>query len=229
MLSTSETTDLDRGPRAKPGSARTCAVSRQVKDTDDLIRFVLSPAGEVIPDVRRKLPGRGLWVSLSRTMVGEAAKRGLFAKAFKRAVTLPPDLAAQTDLLLARGALDALAMVGKAGEIVCGFGKVEDAIAAGEAMALIHASDGADDGIRKLDAKSAAALVKNPQIADSPRIRAFKTDELDLALGRSNVVHAALLSGPATKTFLSRWRTLARFRDADGMGDGKTDNKTDSN
>ena len=222
MLSTSETTDLDRGPRAKPGSARTCAVSRQVKDTDELIRFVLSPTGEVIPDVRRKLPGRGLWVSLSRAMVGEAAKRGLFAKAFKRAVTLPPDLAALTDTLLARSALDALAMVGKAGEIVCGFGKVEDAIAAGDAVALIHASDGADDGIRKLDAKSAASAGKNPQMADLPRIQGFKTDELDLALGRSNVVHAALLSGPATKTFLSRWRTLDRFRNADGAMDSKT-------
>jgi len=222
MLSTSETTDLDRGPRAKPGSARTCAVSRQVKDTDELIRFVLSPAGEVIPDVRRKLPGRGLWVSLSRTMLAEAAKRGLFAKAFKRAVTLPPDLAALTDTLLARSALDALAMVGKAGEIVCGFGKVEDAIAAGDAVALIHASDGAEDGIRKLDAKSAAAAGKNPQMADLPRIQAFKTDELDLALGRSNVVHAALLSGPATKTFLSRWRTLDRFRNSDGTMDDKT-------
>jgi len=222
MLTTSETTDLDRGPRAKPGSTRTCVVSRQVKSTDELIRFVLSPAGEVVPDVRRKLPGRGLWVSLSRAAVTEAAKRGLFAKAFKRAVTLPPDLAEQTDHLLARSALDALAMVGKAGEIVCGFGKVEDAIAAGNAVALIHASDGADDGIRKLDAKSASVAGKNPQMVDSPRIQAFKIDELDLALGRSNVVHAALLSGPATRTFLSRWRTLDRFRNPDGSTNGKT-------
>jgi len=224
MPTTSEITDLDRGPRAKPGSARTCAVSRQVKGTDELIRFVLSPTGEVIPDVRRRLPGRGLWVSLSRTMVGDAAKRGLFAKAFKRAVTLPPDLAALTDTLLARSALDALAMVAKAGEIACGFGKVEDTIAAGDAVALIHASDGAGDGIRKLDAKSAAAAAKNPQMADLPRIQAFLTDELDLALGRSNVVHAALLSGPATRTFLSRWRTLDLFRNPDGTMDSKTGN-----
>jgi hypothetical protein len=195
-----------------------------VKGTDELIRFVLSPTGEVIPDVRRRLPGRGLWVSLSRTMVGDAAKRGLFAKAFKRAVTLPPDLAALTDTLLARSALDALAMVAKAGEIACGFGKVEDTIAASNAVALIHASDGADDGIRKLDAKSAAAAGKNPQMADLPRIQAFLTDELDLALGRSNVVHAALLSGPATRTFLSRWRTLDLFRNPDGTMDSKTGN-----
>jgi len=222
MFATSETTDLDRGPRAKPGSVRTCVVSRQVKGTDELIRFVLSPEGEVVPDVRRKLPGRGLWISLSRTMVTEAAKRGLFAKAFKRAVTLPPDLAARTDTLLARGVLDALAMAAKAGEVVCGSGKVEDTIVAGKAIALIHASDGADDGIRKLDAKWASAAGKNPQIVDLPRIRAFKTDELDLALGRSNVVHAALLSGPATKTFLSRWRTLDRFRTSGGAMDCKT-------
>jgi hypothetical protein len=38
---------------------------------------------------------------------------------------------------------------------------------------------------------------------------------LDLALGRSNVVHAALLAGPASNTFLSRSQILVRYRLAD--------------
>ena len=215
MLATLETTDLDRGPRAKPGTTRMCAVSRQVKGIDELIRFVLSPSGEVTPDVRRKLPGRGLWVSLSKATVADAAKRGIFAKAFKRAVTLPPDLAARTEALLLQSALDALAIAGKAGAVVCGFTKVEAAIAAGEAMALIHARDGAPDGIRKLEAKWTAAAANRPEMENSPRIQAFSADELDLALGRSNVVHAALLSGPATRTVLSRCKTLDRFRNGE--------------
>jgi predicted RNA-binding protein YlxR (DUF448 family) len=223
MLAIADTTDLDRGPRAKPGTTRMCVVSRQAKDTDDLIRFVLSPSGEVTPDVRRKLPGRGLWVSLSRQAINDAVKRALFAKSFKQAVTLPADLAARTEELLARSTLEALAMAAKAGDVVSGFAKVEDAVTSGRAVALIHAADGAADGIRKLNAKWAASARQSAQDTDFSAINAFTTDELDLALGRSNVVHAALLSGPATKTFLSRWHTLERFRHPDGDREGKTD------
>jgi uncharacterized protein len=219
MLPIADTTDLDRGPRAKPGTERMCVVSRQVKGIDDLIRFVLAPTGEVVPDVRRKLPGRGLWVSLSRNAVNEAARRSLFAKSFKQAVTVPSDLADLTETLLSRSALEALAMAGKSGAVVSGFGKVEDAIGSRQAQALIHASDGSRDGIRKLNAKWAAVAGGNPV---SPVIETFTSDELDLALGRSNVIHAALLSGPATKTFLTRWRTLERFRHPDGEAQGKT-------
>lgn len=222
MLALADTTDLDRGPRAKPGTARMCVVTRQVKSIDDLIRFVLSPDGAVVPDVRRKLPGRGLWVSLSRNAINEAVKRSLFAKSFKQAVKAPPELADLTETLLARGALEALAMVAKAGDVVSGFGKVEDALSGGRAVALIHAADGASDGIRKLNAKWAASGVQAARERDFTAINGFTTDELDLALGRSNVVHAALLSGPATKTFLTRWHTLERFRHPDGEAQGKT-------
>jgi len=224
MLAIATTTDLDHGPRAKPGTERMCVVSRQVKGIDDLIRFVIAPTGDVIPDVRRKLPGRGLWVSLSRNAVNEAVKRSLFAKAFskdtKRTITVPADLAGLTETLLGRSALEALAIAVKSGTVVSGFGKVEDAIVGRRAEALIHASDGSRDGIRKLDAKWAAVAGENPAF---PAIETFTGDELDLALGRSNVIHAALLSGPATKTFLTRWQTLERFRHPDREGNAKTD------
>ncbi|MBY0381830.1 MAG: RNA-binding protein [Xanthobacteraceae bacterium] len=224
MFALADTTDLDHGPRAKPGAGRMCVVSRQVKDIDDLIRFVVAPTGEVVPDVRRKLPGRGLWVSLSRNAVNEAARRALFAKGFakssKKTVTVPPDLAGLTETLLARSALEALAIAAKSGTVVSGFGKVEDAITGRQAVALLHAAEGSRDGIRKLDAKWAAGAGDSPV---SPAIETFTGDELDLALGRSNVIHAALLSGPATKTFLTRWQTLERFRHADSEARAQTD------
>ncbi len=223
MLAFADPADLDRGPRTKPGTERMCVVTRQVKPIDDLIRFVLSPAGEVVPDLKRKLPGRGLWVSLSQATVATAVQRGLFAKGFKCDAKASPTLAADTAVLLARGAIEALAMVGKAGQVVTGFTKVEAAIAAGQAVALIHASDGAADGIRKLDAlRQAQARQQNANSAAFPVINALTGDELDLALGRSNVIHAALLAGPATKTFLARCQTLARYRQsADAVADGK--------
>ena len=160
-----------------------------------------------------------LFRSLSRGTVAEAVRRNIFAKGFRRAVRVSPALADDIERLMVRGLIDALAMAAKAGQVVSGFGKVEDAIAGGEVAALLHARDGAADGIRKLDARLAAAMRENGAIpADLPVIRLLSSAELDLALGRTNVVHAALLAGPASRTFLARWRTLDRFGASDAGG-----------
>ena len=106
----------------------------------------------MIPDLKRKLPGRGLWVSASRQAVAEAVRRNQFGKGFKREVRVAATLAADTEALLVRSVSEALAMAAKAGQVVSGFSKVEGALRLGQAEALIHASDGAADGIRKLDA-----------------------------------------------------------------------------
>jgi hypothetical protein len=196
-----------------------CAVSRQVRPIDCLIRFVVSPEGEVVPDLKRKLPGRGLWVSASRQTVAEAVRRHQFSKGFKRDVRVSPALATDTEALLARGLADALAMAAKAGQVISGFGKVEDALKSRPdhfpIEALIHASDGAADGIRKLDAILRQKAGINDNSNQIPVITALTSQQLDLALGRSNVIHAALLAGPAGKTFLSRSHVLVRYRMAD--------------
>ena len=208
--------DLDNGPRTeKSATMRMCAVTRAVRPIDELIRFVVSPQGEVVPDLKRKLPGRGLWVSASRQTVAEAVRRHQFSKGFKRDVRVAPALAADTENLLIRSVIDALAMAAKAGQVVAGFGKVEDALSQGQAQALIHASDGAADGIRKLDAIARQNAGINDESNQIPVVKALTSEQLDLALGRSNVVHAALLAGPASKTFLSRSQTLVRYRAAD--------------
>ena len=212
--------DLDNGPRTdRSATMRMCAVTREVRPIGELIRFVVSPQGEVIPDLKRKLPGRGLWVSASRRTVAEAVRRNQFSKGFKREIRAAATLPADTEALLVRGATEALAMVAKAGQVVSGFSKVEGALREGQAQALIHASDGAADGIRKLD-----AIVRqkhgNPDESQEfpgkfPIVNVLTSAELDLALGRSNVIHAALLAGPASKTFLSRCQILVRYRMAD--------------
>ena len=121
--------DLDNGPRTdRSATMRMCAVSREVRPIDELIRFVVAPSGEVIPDLKRKLPGRGLWVSASHRAVAEAIKRHQFSKGFKRVVRVGPSLVGDTEQLLVRSAIDALAMAAKAGQVVSGFGKVEDAL-----------------------------------------------------------------------------------------------------
>ena len=208
--------DLDNGPRTdRSATVRMCAVTRQVRPIDELIRFVVAPSGEVVADLKRKLPGRGLWVSATRQAVAEAARRNEFGKGFKRDVRVAPSLAADTETLLVRGATDALAMAAKAGQVVCGFSKVEGALAQRQARALIHAADGAADGIRKLDAVARQNAGNEEELAEIPVVTALTSEQLDLALGRSNVIHAALLAGPAGKTFLSRSQILVRYRMAD--------------
>jgi len=212
--------DLDNGPRTeKSATMRMCAVSREVCEIDELIRFVVAPTGEVVADVKRKLPGRGLWVLASRKAVTEALRRQLFGRGFRREVRVSPTLAADTEALLARSVVEALGIAAKAGQVICGFSKVETALkerrSRNAVRALIHARDGAADGIRKLD----ALLGQNARIEGEseriPIVTVLTSAELDLALTRSNVIHAALLAGPASKTFLSRSQTLVRYRLAD--------------
>ena len=208
--------DLDNGPRTdRSATMRMCAVTREVRPIGELIRFVVAPSGEVIPDLKRKLPGRGLWVSASRRTVAEAVRRNQFSKGFKRDVRVAPTLPADTEALLVRSLTEALAMSAKAGQVVSGFSKVEGALEHREAVALIHASDGAADGIRKLDAIVRQKGGNPAESQEFPVVNVLTSEQLDLALGRSNVIHAALLAGPASKTFLSRCQILVRYRMAD--------------
>lgn len=212
--------ELDNGPRTdKSATMRMCAVSREVRPVEELIRFVLSPQGEVVADLKRKLPGRGLWIAASRARVAEAVRRNQFSRGFKRDIRAVQTLAADTEKLLVSSAVEALAVAAKAGQVVAGFAKVEEALRGGQGKsrvsALIHASDGASDGIRKLDAIVRQRAGNQGESAGLPIVTALTSAELDLALGRANVIHAALLAGPAGKTFLSRSQILVRYRMAD--------------
>ena len=208
---------------------RMCAVSRDVRPIDELIRFVVAPSGEVIADLKRKLPGRGLWVSASRFAVAEAVRRHHFTRGFKRDVHVAATLAADTEAMLERFAVEALGVAAKAGQVISGFTRVAEALerqAQGpgkgpvktQVRALIHASDGAADGIRKLDAIAGQNGRNDGQSAEIPIVNVLTSEQLDLALGRSNVIHAALLAGPASDTFLSRSHMLVRYRMADDDG-----------
>ena len=221
--------DLDHGPRTdKSATVRMCAVSREVCPIDELIRFVVAPSGEVIPDLKRKLPGRGLWVRASRRTVAEAVRRHQFSRGFKRDVRAAATLPADTEALLERSCTEALAMAAKAGQVISGFAKVEGLLEQGRAGALIHASDGAADGIRKLDAVARQTTANDGGAREFQTLNVLTSAQLDLALGRSNVIHAALLAGPAGHTFLSRCQILVQYRLADdGVAGGTTAQETE--
>lgn len=220
-------------PRRNEPSERTCIVTRQARPVGELIRFVRAPDGSVVPDIRRKLPGRGVWVTATAEMVATAEKRRLFEKQFDEPVTVEPGLAARIDALLLAAATGALALARKAGTLIGGFGKVEGALQTEPVVGLIHAAEAGNDGIAKL----AAAARRRFGDGKLPVIRCFGWEDLDLAFGRTNVIHAALLAGPASDNVLARVGDLVGYRgdgerpddSPDGAGDGSFDALTELN
>lgn len=212
----------EREGRAEKGQERTCVVTRQARAPEDLIRFVVGPGEELVPDLRRKLPGRGVWVGLSAAAVALAVKRKAFERSLKQKVVVSAALADEVDALMARDAIQALAMANKAGLVSTGFSKVEALAGTGRAAAVIAASDGAEDGKRKIGQALHRAAAGRAEAGLKPRaipiVAIFAAAELELALGREHVIHAALVPGPATEGFLSRWRRLVRFRTDDAGG-----------
>jgi hypothetical protein len=204
-------------------TVRRCALTRARRPRDELIRFALGPDGAIVPDLKEKLPGRGVWVTAARDTVADAAKRNVFARAFKTEVRLPEGLAARVESLLAEAALSALSLANKAGETVFGNAKVEEAIARGRVLALIHAREAAEDGCRKLDGKARGMR----DGAAIPAIRAFGTDELGLASGRTNVIHAALIQGGAARNVLAAASRLERYRKGKAVFSSQIGSETD--
>ncbi len=198
-------------PLAGAGPERSCIVTRETRAPEDLIRFVLGPDRAVVPDLKRKLPGRGVWVGLSRALVAQAVKKQLFSRGLRDKAIASPDLPDLIETLLARDAAQGLALANKAGLVATGFAKVEAAIASGKIAALVHARDGAADGKRKLR----QALRRRFGDRTPPDFEILTIDEMDSALGRGNVVHAALQQGAAAKVFLASARRLALYRGDD--------------
>jgi uncharacterized protein len=200
----------ERIPRAALGATeRLCIATRQVRPVGEMIRFVTSPDGAVVPDLKCRLPGRGVWVTARRDVVAEAVRRRLFARAFKSEVRVSKELPDEVERLLEQSTLNALSIARKAGLVVQGFAKVEAAVAASTVAALLRARDAGEENGRKLASAFARRVGRE---AEGKIIEAFTSAQLDLALGRLNVVHAALLAGRASGTFLARWRFLEEFR-----------------
>ena len=206
-----ESREHDSDDDAEPtGSQRRCIVTRAERSPDDLIRFVVAPDGAVVPDVARKLPGRGVWVTADKANVAAAVKTNAFAKSLKRPVAATPDLSQAVDVLFEKRVLEALSLANKAGLVATGFDKVEKVLDGGRAAALVHGSDAAADGRNRLDRKFSAIQRDRGQAATV--VDWLTIEQLSLAIGRSNVVHAGLKPGGATQRFLRDAERLRRYR-----------------
>lgn len=200
-----------RPERKERTPERRCLVTGEIGEATTLIRFVVDPAGRIVPDLAGRLPGRGYWVTATRAMVDEAVRRHLFIKAVARAnkgggisgnpIVADKWLGQLVADLLTRSCLDLLGLARRAGLVITGFEKVREALAANPGAVLVTAVDGSEDGRSKL-AKPDRQLVV-----------VFSREELSLALGRGNVVHAALTPEGVGVRFLEEVERLKGFRD----------------
>jgi predicted RNA-binding protein YlxR (DUF448 family) len=191
---------------AEASRERRDLVTGEVMAEERLIRFVAGPDGAVVPDLARKLPGRGMWVAADRASVEAAAKKGLFSRSAKAKLTAGPGLADQVDMLLRRRVLDGLGLAKRAGDLISGFEKVAAALGAGRVAWLVEASDGRPDGRRKI----LTAAYKSPKPAQL--IGIYDATELGLALGGENVIHTAFLAGRGADRWTSDVLRLSGFR-----------------
>jgi predicted RNA-binding protein YlxR (DUF448 family) len=194
---------------------RECALTRESKPVAELLRFVVGPDEVIVPDTDAKAEGRGVWITLGEKAVAEAVKKKAFAKSLKTQVSVPDDLAALARQRLEQRLLNALSMARKAGQIVTGATKVRAAVDADECLALLTATDAARDGRDKMASAiwghDAAAREAGIEGRVTPHFELLSSDQLGLALGLENVIHAALVKGAAAQSALARAQRLARY------------------
>ena len=197
------------GVRRGRKNPRTCIVTRTPDPPEGLVRFVLDPEDRVTPDVALKLPGRGAWVTARADLVERAARRHVFSRAFKRQVTAPDDLASRVAALLRERLVRQLPMLRKAGDLVVGAGKVDALVRDGGALLVLHASEAAPDGVRKIDAARRFAHAVHG--VDTPAEPMFTGDELGVAFEDGNVIHAAVRDTPGGHAFRDRLAFLHAY------------------
>ena len=208
MMALADSADVSTPSSRLTGAReRRCIVTGHILPEARLLRFVLAPDGDIVPDVEAKLPGRGIWVSADRGTLEQAIAKRLFAKAAKAQIRVAPELAARAEQLLVERMLAHLGLARRAGELLLGFDQVEEALRGQNPPPLIvEAAEAAADGRRKLQA--AASVGGTVPFV----IGALTNAELSLALGRANVVHAALKPGRIAERLIFEAMRLDGFR-----------------
>jgi Predicted nucleic-acid-binding protein implicated in transcription termination len=199
MSQAGDQTARDDGPERK------CIATGQSQPLGGLIRFVLDPDGNVVPDLAGKLPGRGMWVSADRAALEKATSKGLFARSAKAPAKAAADLPDLVDRLLARRVVDLISLSRKSGDAVTGYERVKDWLQTEQARVLIQAEDGSERGKSRLSTPHRGYW-----------IGWLTADELGLAFGRQSVIHAALRAGGLTERVVEEAQRLKGMRVASG-------------
>ncbi|MDO6730676.1 RNA-binding protein [Marinovum sp. 2_MG-2023] len=196
------------------GPKRKCIATGEVRPKAEMIRFVVGPEAQVVPDILGRLPGRGIWVLATRAAVTKAADKKLFSRSAKQPVQVPDGLVQEVERQLARRVVDLISLARKGGGAVAGYEKVKDWLMKDEAEVLIQASDGSERGKTKLSTPYGGSY-----------IGWLTAGELGLAFGRQTVIHGALASGGLTERVVEEAARLKNLRVNDDGGSGRRKGK----
>ena len=176
-------------------------VSGNVMESAEMLRFTITPDNMVVPDFKKRLPGKGIYVACSKSSLSIAIEKNLFAKAAKKNVKLPSDLLEMVENLLRKKGLEAICLAKKAGDLLTGFEKVAEALKKDKVAFLLEAKDAGEDGHEKL-----LSLAKNMEV-----FMLYEVEELDKALDRVNTVHVAFLKNDIAKMVYNDLKKLDKF------------------
>lgn len=194
-------TRADSPAPSSPGPQRTCIATGETGAPERMIRFVVGPEGDVVPDLARRLPGRGLWVRAERAAVERAVAKNLFARAARASVKPAADLADRVERLLLERALADLGRARRAGRAVAGFVKVEQMVGQRRAGLLVVADEADGDGLAKLE-KSGLPIAR---LGDAAALGGI--------FGREQAVYVAVARDDAGGAFIERIEAgAARWR-----------------
>ncbi|MEK1896311.1 MAG: RNA-binding protein [Rhizobium sp.] len=193
-------------------NGRMCIVTHESGSQDELIRFVAAPDGTVVADLKRQLPGRGCWVKIDRSLVDKAVAKKLFARALKSDVKAAADLGQTVETLLEQQLMQMMNMARKAGQFVTGSAKVDAAVRSGAAIAVFHATNAAEDGVRKIDQARKAWHLGMETEEEIPSYRLFSESEMEGLMGQNAFIHAAVLAGQAGEGVVKRAKMLEQYR-----------------
>ena len=182
-------------------TTRKCIVSGEILPKEALLRFCITPDNEVVPDFKKRLPGKGIYVSNAKTLLDKAISANIFSKAAKKKVHPMADLSAVVEKLLRHNALQAVSLARKAGVVVFGLDKVLDVIKREKAAFVLEAKGAGADGHQRV-----LLVAKNMEI-----FQVLETEELDQALNKENTVHAAILKSEMAQMVNVELRKLADF------------------
>ena len=183
---------------------RKCIVTGELKEKKEMLRFTISPDKVVVPDFKKKLPGKGVWVTNSKILLGKAVEKSLFSKAFKINVKADAGLVEMVDLILHRKGLETISLARKAGVMVAGLGKASEAVKKGNIAFLLEASDAGADGHNRL-----MHMAKELEV-----LNLYCVEELDKALDKVNTVYIAFLKSEMAKTLHDELKRFQDFRNS---------------
>ena len=188
---------------------RKCIVTGEIKEKSQLLRFVITPDKQIVPDFYKKLPGKGVYVSSSYDVLQQAIAKNVFSKVLKKNIKVSADLLQIVENILHKNALNAISLAKKAGNTVIGMDKVLEALKAGKVQFILEATDAGDDGQKKL-----SHYTENMQV-----YRLFSVEELDKALDKGNTVYLAFLKQEMSKMVQDNFEKLSTFLKDKNNGD----------